>query len=153
MRKKRKTKKKAWGVHRLPPYPVRVADPVGQGHHGRQVQASPSAADTCCVLLDLRRERLGDTVVVAPIVVETWTQVVARMTGVISFRTTDPMPPYTVRGRVHPIRGGGCCGGRPRDSQLHPRALRVPRAMRKFVEGVRRSHAYVTMVGQGGDCS
>jgi hypothetical protein len=73
MRKKRKTKKKAWGVHRLPPYPVRVADPVGQGHHGRQVQASPSAADTCCVLLDLRRERLGDTVVVAPIVVETWT--------------------------------------------------------------------------------
>jgi hypothetical protein len=33
--RKRKTKKKAWGVRHLTPYPVRVADPVAQGHHGR----------------------------------------------------------------------------------------------------------------------
>jgi hypothetical protein len=44
------------------------------------------------VLLDSRRERLGDTVVVTPVVVEAWTSVMAGMTGVVSFRTTAPMP-------------------------------------------------------------
>jgi hypothetical protein len=47
MRKRKRKTKKAWGIRRLPPYLVRVADPVAQGHHGR-VQASPSTADTCC---------------------------------------------------------------------------------------------------------
>jgi hypothetical protein len=98
------------------------------------------------VLPDSRRERLGGTVVVAPVIVETWTQVMARMTGVILFCTTAPMPPYTMRGRVRPIRGGGCRSGDPCGSQLHPRALRVPRVRRKYAEGVRHSHAYVTGV-------
>jgi hypothetical protein len=99
------------------------------------------------VLPDSRRETLGGTVVVAPVVVETWTQVVAGMTGVVSFHTTAPMHPYTVRDRVRPIRGGGCRGGGPRGSQLHPRVLRVPRARRKYAEGVGHSHAYVAGVG------
>jgi hypothetical protein len=68
------------------------------------------------VLLDLCRERLDDTMVVAPVVVETWTPVVVGMTRVVSFRTMDPMPPYTIRGRACPIRGGGCRGGGPRGS-------------------------------------
>jgi hypothetical protein len=109
--------------------------------------------DGRCVLPDSRRERLGGTVVVAPVTVEVWMPVVVGMTGVISFRTTAPIPPYTVRGRARPIRGGGCRGGGPRGSQLRPRALHVPRARRKYAEGVGRSHAYVTGVGQGGDCS
>jgi hypothetical protein len=79
------------------------------------------------VLPDSRRERLGGTVVVAPVVVEAWAPVVARVTGVVSFRTTTPMPPYTMRGRARPIRGGGCCGGGPCGSQLLLRALRIPR--------------------------
>jgi hypothetical protein len=101
------------------------------------------------VLPNSRRERLGGTVVVAPIVVEAWTPIVAGMTGVLSFRTTAPMPPYTVRGRARLIRGGGCRGGGPRSSQLRPRALRVSRARQKYAEGVRHSHAYVTGVGRG----
>jgi hypothetical protein len=68
------------------------------------------------VLPDLRRERLGGTVVVASIVREAWTPIMAEMTGVISFRTMTPMPLYTVRGRAHPIRGGGCHGGGPSGS-------------------------------------
>jgi hypothetical protein len=105
------------------------------------------------VLPNSRRERLGGTVVVAPVVVEAWTPVVAGMTGVVLFRTTAPMPPYTVRGRARPIRGCGCRGGGPRGSQLRPRVLRVPRARQKYAEGVERSHAYVAGVRQGGDCS
>jgi uncharacterized C2H2 Zn-finger protein len=101
------------------------------------------------VLLDSCRDRLGGIVVVAPVVVEVWTPVVARMTRVVLLRTTAPMPPYIVRGRARPIRGGGCCGRGPRGSQLCPRALRVPRARQKYAEGVGRSHAYVTGVGRG----
>jgi hypothetical protein len=63
------------------------------------------------VLPDSHRERLGGTVVVAPIVVEAWALVVVGMTGVISFCTTAPMPLYTVCGHARPIRGGGCRGG------------------------------------------
>jgi hypothetical protein len=105
------------------------------------------------VLPDSRRERLGGTVVIAPVVAEAWTPVVAGMTGVVSFRTMAPMPSYTARGRAHPICGGGCCGGGPRGSQLRLRALRVPRARQKYAEGVGRSHAYVAGVEQGRDYS
>jgi hypothetical protein len=78
------------------------------------------------VLLDSRRERLCGIVVVAPIAVEAWTPVVVGMTGVISFRTTAPMPLYTVRGRACPIRevdvvvgahaAPSCAGGLTRSS-------------------------------------
>jgi hypothetical protein len=64
-----------------------------------------------------------------------------------------PMPSYTVRGHARPIRRGGCCGGGPHGSQLRPRAFRVPRARRKYADGVGRSHPYVTGVGRGRDCS
>jgi hypothetical protein len=80
------------------------------------------------VLPDSRREMLGGTAVVAPVVVEAWTPIVDGMTGFVSFRTTAPMPPYIVCGRACPIHGGGCRGGCPHDSQLSPRASRVPRA-------------------------
>jgi hypothetical protein len=76
---------------------------------------------------------------------------VAEKTGVVSFRTTAPMPPYTARGRACPIRGGGRRGGGPRGSQLRLRALHVPRARRKYVEGVGRFHAYVAGVGHSGE--
>jgi hypothetical protein len=105
------------------------------------------------VLPDSRRERLGGIVVVAPIAIEVWTLVMVGMTGVVSFRTMAPMPPYTMLGRARPIRGGGCCGGGPRGSRLRPRALRVPQARQKYAKGVGRSHAYVVGVGQGEDCS
>jgi hypothetical protein len=105
------------------------------------------------VLLDSRRERLGGTVVVVPVVVEAWMPVVARMTGVVSFRTTAPMAMYTVHGRARPIHGGGCRGGGPCGSQLRLRALHVPRMRRKYAERVGRSHAYVIGVGRGGDHS
>jgi hypothetical protein len=65
------------------------------------------------VLPDSHRERLGGIVVVAPVVVEAWAPVVARMIGAISFHTMAPMPPYTVCGRARPNRGGGCRGGAP----------------------------------------
>jgi hypothetical protein len=35
MRTRKRKTKKAWGVRRLPPYLVWVADLVAQGHHGR----------------------------------------------------------------------------------------------------------------------
>jgi hypothetical protein len=105
------------------------------------------------VLPDSRRERLGGTTVVAPLVVEAWTLVVAGMTRVVLFRITAPMPPYTVRGHACPICGGGCRGGSPRGSQLRSRASRVPRARQKYAEGVRCSCAYVAGVERGGDCS
>jgi hypothetical protein len=91
--------------------------------------------------------------VVAPVVVEVWTPVVAGLTGVISFCTTAPMPPYTVRGRACPIHGGGRHGRGPRGSQLRLRALPVPRPRRKYAEGVGCFHAYVAGVRRGRDCS
>jgi hypothetical protein len=61
------------------------------------------------------------------------------------------MPPFTVHGRVRPIIGNGCHGGGPRGSQLRLRALHVPWARRKYVEGVGRSRTYVAGVGRGGE--
>jgi hypothetical protein len=64
-----------------------------------------------------------------------------------------PMLPFIVHGHVHLIIGNGCHGGGPCDSRPHLRALRIPRARRKYAKEVGRPHAYVVGVGQGGDCS
>jgi hypothetical protein len=61
------------------------------------------------------------------------------MIGVMSGHNAAPMLPFTVHGRVCPIIGNGCRGGGPRGSQLHLRALRVPRVRRKYAKGVGRS--------------
>jgi hypothetical protein len=84
------------------------------------------------VLPDSRRGRLGGTVVVAPVIVEAWMLVMAGVTGVVSFCTTAPMPPYTVRGHACTIHG---------------------HARQKYAKGVGRSHDYVAGVGRGEDCS
>jgi hypothetical protein len=73
------------------------------------------------------------------------------MTGVMLDHSAAPMLPSTMYGRVCPISGNGCRGGGPRGSRPCQRALRVPRARRKYAKGVGCSHAYLAGVGRGGE--
>jgi hypothetical protein len=58
-----------------------------------------------------------------------------------------PVLLFTVHGHFCPIGRSGCRGWGPRGSLSCQRAPRVPRAKRKYAEGVRRSCAYVAGVG------
>jgi hypothetical protein len=69
------------------------------------------------------------------------------MTEIMSDHSAAPMLPFTVHGRVRPIIGNGCHGGGPCGSRPRPRALRIPRARRKYAKGVGRSRAYIVGVG------
>jgi hypothetical protein len=51
-----------------------------------------------------------------------------------------PVLLLTVYGHIRPIGGSGCHGWGPRGSSSCQRAPRVPRARRKYVEGVGRSN-------------
>jgi hypothetical protein len=60
-----------------------------------------------------------------------------------------PVLLFTVHDHVRPISGSGCRGWGPRGSPSFQRTPRVPRARRKYVEGVERSCAYVAGAGRG----
>jgi hypothetical protein len=60
---------------------------------------------------------------------------------------------FLVHGHVLPICKDGHRGEGPSGFSPCHRAPRIPRARQKYAKRVRRSHAYVVGIGQGGSCS
>jgi hypothetical protein len=68
------------------------------------------------------------------------------VTRVTLDQSVVPVLLFTMHGHVHPIGGSGCRGW-----GSYQRTPCVPRARRKYAEGVRRSRAYIAGVGRFDD--